>query len=48
MTGFTLIGIMLILMGIILFLLGIIMTVETNIPWIGRLPRGYHYKKGTF
>jgi hypothetical protein len=38
MTGFTLMGIMLILMGIILVLLGIIMMVGTNIPWIGRLP----------
>jgi len=38
MSGFTLMGKMLIIMGIILILIGIIMTAGPKIPWVGKLP----------
>jgi len=48
MSGFTLMGKMLIIMGIILILLGIVMTFGNNIPWIGRLPGDIIIKKDKF
>ncbi len=38
MSGFTLMGKMLIMMGAVLMLLGLMMTLGNKIPWIGRLP----------
>lgn len=48
MTGFTLMGKMLIVMGIVLIILGIIITVGPKIPWIGRLPGDIIIKKEHF
>ncbi len=38
MTGFSLLGKMLIVMGIFLVIIGIVMNTGMKIPWIGRLP----------
>ena len=48
MTGFTLMGKMLILMGIFLILLGILVTLGLKIPWIGKLPGDIIIKKEQF
>jgi hypothetical protein len=48
MTGFTLMGKMLIVMGIFLILLGILITLGPKIPWIGKLPGDIIIKKDQF
>ena len=48
MTGFTLMGKMLIVIGIFLILIGIIMTLGPKIPWVGRLPGDIIIKKEQF
>ena len=48
MTGFTLMGKMLIVIGIFLILIGIIMALGPKIPWVGRLPGDIIIKKEQF
>jgi len=48
MSGFTLMGKMLIMMGAVLMLLGLMMTLGNKIPWIGRLPGDIIIKKDHF
>jgi uncharacterized protein HemY len=48
MSGFRLMGKMLIMMGAVLMLLGLMMTLGKKIPWIGRLPGDIIIKKDHF
>jgi len=48
MSGFTLMGKMLIMMGAVLMLLGLMMTLGNKIPWIGRLPGDIIIKRDHF
>ena len=48
MSGFRLMGKMLIMMGAVLMLLGLMMTLGKKIPWIGRLPGDIIIKRDHF
>ena len=48
MTGFALMGKVLIVMGILLIFLGIILTAGPKIPWIGKLPGDISIQRGNF
>ena len=48
MTGFSLMGKMLIIMGIFLVIIGILMHTGLKIPWIGRLPGDISIQRENF
>jgi len=48
MSGFALMGKMLIALGIILILIGILITAGPKIPWIGRLPGDISFQRENF
>ena len=48
MTGFTLMGKMLIGIGIVLILIGMAMTLGPKIPWIGKLPGDISIQRENF
>jgi membrane protein implicated in regulation of membrane protease activity len=48
MTGFSLMGKMLIVMGIFLVIIGILMSTGVKIPWIGRLPGDISVQRENF
>jgi len=48
MSGFALLGKMLIVMGIFLVIIGILMNTGMKIPWIGRLPGDISVQKENF